>query len=1259
MFGRLLVLVSCLSFALPSSGAITGHVMNADGRPLAGARVAAYAPEPAEARRLRWLSETPEQKPLAGTKSDEKGRYSLETPKEHSVVVLLIEAPGFAPHARRAERDEEVGALSLTAADPKSGRITAGGKPLAGARVFWMSGVAEVMATTGEQGSYTVPDPSKWAMRVTVIEKDYALLDEAVRRGPGAGVTHAETSRSLDAGTTLRGRVVGTDGRTPAAGASLLIDGWPAGKTAEDGSFTIERVASKWAFIEARAEGLAGQRARGSDLSIRLQRAVAVRGTVLDAATKTPLAGAEVTLGRAGRFDGRAPRSAISDAKGNFVLAAVTPGSYTLSASRPGYSFAPVAASIAAGDTAARNVSGTKLARVAGSVVDEQKRPVAGARVYPQLAARGPMGFIGSADAIMSAPDGTFVLRINPDTDLQVEARKKGFPAARSTTLRLRPGERKGGVLITIPAGVLVTGRVTDRDGQPLAGVIVVAGEARPAGGPGPMTVMIGATARGRDDDQVRTDAEGAFAMQLREGSYDLAFRREGYATRLLRAHEVAAAAQPVEVVLDPGVEVSGRVTRGGVGVPGVTIRLAGEIAGGETAETAADGSFRIEDLTPGQAMLIARKPDEFIQHNRPIRIPSDDIEIEVPPGGRISGRVFDKDSRQPVTSFEAGLSGSRGGGGMIMTGPGMTRPFTSDDGTFVLENVPPGSTTVVVNASGYVSASIPNIQVEEGKEAGNVEVPLDRGARVSGHVTGPDRTPLSGVTVRLNPATGRTVRLPSMGSMASTDANGEYTFEAVGPGEHVFTFSRSGYVTAEKSVELSGREARVDAQLSTGLRVSGTVVAESGAPVAEAFVSAWSGTATGRGSTRTDQNGNFQLEALAPGRYTLSAQKQGYARAELRDVDVSTGAPVRLVLTGGGTIQGRVFGLSAEEMGRTTVYASSTSGSASAPVDANGNYRIEGAPVGTVRVMGRVTDFATGKSSPPKSVEVTAGATVQQDIEFIAGTVISGRVTRAGRPVAGAMINFIPRDAQAQTTARAQTGSQGHYEVSGLDDATYTVLVADVQRSSSFTTTYELRGSGTFDIDMRTATVRGRVVDSSTGQPVAAAAVELRHRDTAGIRFAMSMVQTDPAGAFTMQEVGAGSYQLSAEKDGYGTKVMDLTVGEAPADVEIKLAPNPGVTLRVVDARDGRLLSASVRVTDMQNRIIYDTPMRFGGSGGESTKIPLEPGSYRAVVMAPGYAAQNIHLTSPGTLTVGMTPGGSIVIQSKRGELRRARLVG
>ncbi|HUP48946.1 MAG TPA: hypothetical protein VNA04_09190, partial [Thermoanaerobaculia bacterium] len=128
---------------------------------------------------------------------------------------------------------------------------------------------------------------------------------------------------------------------------------------------------------------------------------------------------------------------------------------------------------------------------------------------------------------------------------------------------------------------------------------------------------------------------------------------------------------------------------------------------------------------------------------------------------------------------------------------------------------------------------------------------------------------------------------------------------------------------------------------------------------------------------------------------------------------------------------------------------------------------------------------------------------------------------------------------------------------------------------------------------------------------------------------------------------------------DGYGTKVVDLTVGEAPAEVEIKLAPNPGVTLRVVDARDGRLLAASVRVTDMQNRIVYDTPMRFGGSGGETTKIPLEAGTYRAVVMAPGYAAQNIHLTSPGTLTVGMTPGGSIVIQSKRGELRRARLVG
>ena len=106
----------------------------------------------------------------------------------------------------------------------------------------------------------------------------------------------------------------------------------------------------------------------------------------------------------------------------------------------------------------------------------------------------------------------------------------------------------------------------------------------------------------------------------------------------------------------------------------------------------------------------------------------------------------------------------------------------------------------------------------------------------------------------------------------------------------------------------------------STGgsrLVVSGTVVDEGGAPVADASVTARpvGGAQMNYSSARTDQNGLFQLEAMAPGRYQFNAGKEGLLGAAMNDVDITSGAPIRLVLKAGATIYGRVIGLKPEEL--------------------------------------------------------------------------------------------------------------------------------------------------------------------------------------------------------------------------------------------------------------------------------------------------------------------------------------------------------
>src|SRR5262249_23488585 len=147
----------------------------------------------------------------------------------------------------------------------------------------------------------------------------------------------------------------------------------------------------------------------------------------------------------------------------------------------------------------------------------------------------------------------------------------------------------------------------------------------------------------------------------------------------------------------------------------------------------------------------------------------------------------------------------------------------------------------------------------------------------------------------------------------------------------------------------------------------------------------------------------------------------------------------------------------------------------AGAAIDPSGNYRIDGAPTGTVRVSATTgRGFAEGKSSQAQTVDLAPGGSQQVDITFKNDTIIRARLTRNSVSLAGASVSFTPRSAKATTTYHTTTDDQGRYTATGLDDAPYTVTVFDLQRTASFSTTYEVAGSNTFDIDMKSVTVHG-----------------------------------------------------------------------------------------------------------------------------------------------------------------------------------------
>jgi len=1256
-------------FALPvafsASAAVTGTVMTPDGAPVAGARVSLFTVETPEARRLRWLSATPEQTPLTTAQTDARGNFSLESPKE-PVVELKINAAGFDPSQRRIERDEEVGAVALVKSEMKSGTIRGGGKALAGATVIVVyGGSAEYIVKTDAQGKYEAPDPKR-ARSITVLHPQFAIDDESFFTAASTGAL----TRTLSAGTTLTGRVLGIDGTTPAAKAALFVDNWPLGASGDDGTFTIERVPSKWQAIVAQSGNLSATRIQSNEKSVTLKLAKAgtLTGRVTDTKTKLPVAGAFVGAGqRTGRIMTSPSVGALTDAKGNFSIH-VAPGMYIVSASHPGYDFRdPLEVGIAAGQGQARELTMPPLARVSGVVSGDDNKPVAAARLTPEAVANdmfvmGP-GMRSFRDNIaVSGPDGRFSMRISGDFDLRLKAAKRGLPEAKSEAFRVAAGERKSGVVLTIPSGIPVSGRVVDSEGKPLSGVAVTAAEAQSGRG-GMMVrnvVMIGGPQQ--EEDAVRTGSDGAFTLRVKEGTYDFSFKREGYAARTLRGLAISTSQNdPLEATLDPAVEITGRVVRNGSGVDGVMINTFSESGAGASTTTGPDGSFTLGGLTPGEIRASIRKETDFIGEMRMMTAPGRDITIEIPSGVRVTGRVVDKATHKPIGTFSAGVSQSRSGGGMVMMGPPQLKPFTSDDGSFVLDNIPTGAVNLIAQAPGYAQARM-NLTVEEGKPLSDIELELDPGTKLVGKVTGPDGQGLSGVNVRVASAVGGGTAIMFAGGAKSavTDSDGEYTIDALEPTDENIEFSHSKYVGTRKQIAVKGREVRLDVQLTSGQRVSGVVVTEGGAPVADAEIEAMAGAGTFR-SARSDASGAFTFESLPPARYRFSAGKRGFAEATVEDFDISSGAPLRLVLKSGATLYGQVHGLTAEELQHTTIEARGET-FASAAVDSKGGFRIEGAPVGTVRVAAVVSkNFTSRKTSQPETVTVNAGESRQIDLEFSSDTVISGRVLRNGKPMPSASVSFAPRrGASHQTSSSTSTDDQGNYSVSGLEPGEYNVTVLDTQRFSPYTTTLEVRGTATFDIDYTASALRGRVVDASTGDPINDARVQLRALSSDTPFRGDRAAATDVNGTFTIDFVAPGTYTVTADKNGFGNEAREVTIGErTPADIELKLPKNDGVTLKVVDARNGQALNAMVWVFDSAGRVVQETGMRFGGSDSAAdVRLALSPGAFTATVTSIGYAPVSVNLTSPGTEVVRLSPGGKIVVRSTRSDRQRIRLV-
>jgi hypothetical protein len=1119
-----------------------------------------------------------------------------------------------------------IGAYMLRRAKPLRGSVTWRGEPVAGAAVRWFKDRVEHLAVTDEAGHYDVPDPEEWKPALEIHHPSMPFH----RWNPGFNFsTYRVPSFDVNvSGTKVSGVVLGADD-APASAVTILVDNVPLGTTGEDGTFALEAPAD-WKIIAAVADDRIGVIRRGPRaIRIKLGPASHAKGRVVDLRGRG-VREATVTLSVAawGLLPSSVP-TFVTGADGSFSSGPLPAGPYRLMVRRPGFSVAQSEIQLASGSTTSKDVTLSPTATVEGTIRDEDRRPIAGA-----LAGAEDRGFsYFASQGSASGPDGRYVLLDVPgDVRTRVHVTRKGLPPATSEPFETKAGARVSGIDVVMRAGYEVTGQVVDANDEPVAGALVAAtdqqyGVEMVFSEYGPMRM-----------DHLSTDREGRFTTRVTRGTWFFAVKAPGYVAKITEGRSVDGPADLGQIVVEEGGDLSGRVVRAsGTPVEEAGISINDRALRNVRATTDADGAFTLRELPRGTHEFIVGKADGSRMSKR-VEVPSSGVVFELPDVVTVRGRVVDAETEKPLRDFLVGIALSQ------LSAPKEDRH--SEDGSFELEAVPVEGLTIAASAAGYAEAR-KIVGLKEGADPEPIEIALPRGMRVHGVVRDEAGRPVEGVSIILM----RTVATAT-GSMSvgegniTTDASGAYSFDSVARGAARFAFSKQGFIRAERNVEVSDREHRLDVELSRGVALRGIVVDDSGAPVSEAEVNgSTAGALRSYASAKSDGNGRFVLEPLAPGRATVYVQAHGYPRKEVPDVDVTGTPELRVVLERGGAIEGRVTGLDAASM-QTVRLDIGGHAPFERRVSAAGEFRIDGIKPGPTVVTAYAMMPSGYRTAKPVEAEFIAGQVTRVEIAFDSGNTVRGVVTLGDAPLASASVTFRPKDTYSAGYVSARTDESGRYEAVGLVDGEYRVAVSDMVTRRNFETEHEVRGSGRFDIRLDDAKISGRVVEADTRKPLGGASVTADVAGSQSFNPMTSTAITDADGRFVILVGAKAGVTLSARMKGYGPTVRQVSEQEAASGVELEMSKASSTRVRVVDGRDGRPLSPNVSVLDLSGNLLSGEWFRSAPDG--VVTLDLHPGQYRLVVGAGGYATRNVRLVVPSPeIRVGMTPGGKLELRA------------
>jgi RNA polymerase sigma-70 factor (ECF subfamily) len=801
---------SSVVMILRRGAAITGRVVDGEGRPIAGA-VLSMTPLPlAEVHRLfDWAKS--EWEPIDRDRKEgttgEDGRFLLQgiQPASHE---LTIKAEGRAPLLREVEAAaDEIDLGDLALPDPRSieGRVVGpGARPVPGARVW-----AGLARRTVEPGNQIVP------------ERPAALV---------------ETS------TDAEGR--------------FRLGGLPPG------DFIVR------AEMADCADAVAGSVAAGtSDLDLVLGPGITVHGKILDAATGSPVEGAEVRMGFSSF------RTASSDGRGLFVVRGMPPeeatyGSSALRVLHPDYgTYAATVMVLGRGELAPLEIRLTSAAHdIEGDVKDAEGRPVANAQVWLESSG-AESGFTSPGDRTVSGPDGSFRLeepswfRYNlVHLQMTVVASHATHAIGRVGPLDFpETGKAWPRIEVVLQKGATLSGKVLGEGGRALAGARITVRRAR-AGTPA--TQDVGALLAARTGT---TGKDGTYRIRgLEPGPVEVTVECLGYALETVRDLDVGAAPAQRDFTLDRGQAIRGRVVdTEGAPIPGAEVTAIAEggaspvddgsefkerierrmRSGIASSRTDDGGTYEMPDLPRGAYTVLARGSGHEPSQAEGVTAGESAPDIVLPRFSAVRGTVAAAGTGSAIPVFTVNVidRARRAASDANDWRVGSQGDLTYRDplGRFLYDGLRPGDYELIVISRGFLAFHA-DVRLEAGQEL-PIEVRLERGARIEGVVLDAETgSPIASVNVSCHRQPPReemeAVRkgkgglrpsMPPPSGMASgvSGEDGVFVLDGLMEGEYSITGAHPFYSSRPAMAELGSREARrVELRLQPTGRLEGSI---------------------------------------------------------------------------------------------------------------------------------------------------------------------------------------------------------------------------------------------------------------------------------------------------------------------------------------------------------------------------------------------------------------------------------------------------